>query len=60
MTYIWMATAPRGVGALRGEEPFPAAAKKGLANTTQRSNLGKATARKLAPVLKVSVEALAV
>ncbi len=44
MTHIGMPTAPRGVGALRGEEPFPAAAKKGLANTTQRRNLGKATA----------------
>jgi L-lactate dehydrogenase complex protein LldF len=43
VTYLGMPTAPRGVGALRGEEPFPAAAAKGLANTTQRHNLERAT-----------------
>jgi len=37
-----MPTAPPGVGHLRGDEPFPVAAVKGLANTTQRQNLSKA------------------
>jgi L-lactate dehydrogenase complex protein LldF len=37
-------TAPRGVGHLRGSEPFPAAARRGLADTQLRRNLGKATA----------------
>jgi L-lactate dehydrogenase complex protein LldF len=36
--------APRGVGHLRGTEPFPAAARTALANTQLRRNLGKATA----------------
>ncbi|MGE5293009.1 MAG: LutB/LldF family L-lactate oxidation iron-sulfur protein [Micromonosporaceae bacterium] len=39
-----MPTAPRGVGHLRGAEPFPVAARRGLADTQLRRNLGKATA----------------
>jgi L-lactate dehydrogenase complex protein LldF len=35
--------APRGVGHLRGEEPFPAAARKALANAQLRRNIGHAT-----------------
>ena len=35
--------APRGVGNLRGEEKFPAAARHALADTQLRRNLGKAT-----------------
>jgi len=38
-----MPVAPRGVGHLRGAEPFPAAARKALANTQLRRNLAKAT-----------------
>ncbi|MFJ6197384.1 lactate utilization protein B [Micromonospora sp. NPDC092111] len=37
------ATAPRGVGHLRGEEPFPTAARRGLADAQLRRNLGHAT-----------------
>ena len=37
-------TAPRGVGHLRGDEPFPAAAHKALGNDQLRRNLGHATA----------------
>src|SRR4051812_43819020 len=37
------ATAPRGVGHLRGDEPFPAAARAALANPQLRRNLGHAT-----------------
>ena len=36
--------APRGVGNLRGEEKFPVAARRALADTQLRRNLGKATA----------------
>jgi L-lactate dehydrogenase complex protein LldF len=36
--------APRGVGALRADVPFPAAARSALANTQLRRNLGHATA----------------
>jgi L-lactate dehydrogenase complex protein LldF len=36
--------APRGVGHLRGDEPFPDAARKALANTQLRRNIGHATA----------------
>ncbi len=44
MTFLGMpATAPRGVGNLRGEEPFPAAAHKALANAQLRRNLSHAT-----------------
>ena len=35
--------APRDVGNLRGEEKFPAAARRALADTQLRRNLGKAT-----------------
>ena len=38
-----MPYAPRGVGHLRGDEPFPVAARAALANTQLRRNLGKAT-----------------
>jgi L-lactate dehydrogenase complex protein LldF len=44
MTYIGMPTAPRGVGQLRGAEPFPTAAEKALGDTQLRRNLGNATA----------------
>jgi L-lactate dehydrogenase complex protein LldF len=36
--------APRGVGALRGDEPFPEAARKALKNAQLRRNIGHATA----------------
>ncbi|MEV6376274.1 LutB/LldF family L-lactate oxidation iron-sulfur protein [Micromonospora musae] len=43
-TFLGMpATAPRGVGHLRGEEPFPVAARRGLADPQLRRNLGHAT-----------------
>jgi L-lactate dehydrogenase complex protein LldF len=38
-----MPTAPPGVGHLRQTEPFPAAARRALADTQLRRNLGKAT-----------------
>ncbi len=41
--FLGMPTAPRGVGHLRGTEPFPAAARRGLDDTQLRRNLGKAT-----------------
>jgi L-lactate dehydrogenase complex protein LldF len=37
------AYAPRGVGDLRGDEPFPAAARRALADSQLRSNIGHAT-----------------
>jgi L-lactate dehydrogenase complex protein LldF len=37
------AHAPRGVGHLRGDEPFPVAARRALADAQLRRNLGKAT-----------------
>jgi L-lactate dehydrogenase complex protein LldF len=44
-TFLGMpVTAPRGVGNLRGDEPFPAAAHKALGNAQLRRNLGHATA----------------
>jgi len=44
MTFLGMpTTAPRGVGNLRGDEPFPAAARKALANPQLRRNLHHAT-----------------
>jgi L-lactate dehydrogenase complex protein LldF len=43
-TFIGMPTAPRGVGHLRGSEPFPVAARRALADSQQRRNLGRATA----------------
>jgi L-lactate dehydrogenase complex protein LldF len=36
--------APRGVGHLRGSEPFPVAARRALADSQLRRNLGNATA----------------
>jgi L-lactate dehydrogenase complex protein LldF len=43
-TFLGMpATAPRGVGNLRGDEPFPVAARTALANEQLRRNLGHAT-----------------
>ncbi|SCG59407.1 L-lactate dehydrogenase complex protein LldF [Micromonospora siamensis] len=43
-TFLGMpATAPRGVGHLRGDEPFPVAARRGLADPQLRRNLGHAT-----------------
>ena len=42
-TFLGMPTAPRGVGHLRQVEPFPVAARRGLANTQMRRNLTKAT-----------------
>ncbi len=43
-TFLGLPTAPRGVGHLRETEPFPVAARAGLADTQLRRNLGKATA----------------
>lgn len=42
-TFLGLPTAPRGVGALRGEQPFPDAARAALADEQLRSNLGRAT-----------------
>jgi L-lactate dehydrogenase complex protein LldF len=42
-TFLGMPAAPRGVGHLRGTEPFPVAARRALANTQLRRNLGRAT-----------------
>ena len=56
-TFLGMpATAPRGVGHLRGEEPFPAAARAALANPQLRRNLGHATATIRAKSAKVIAE----
>jgi len=38
-----MPTAPRGIGHLRGDEPFPVAARRALADSQLRRNLSKAT-----------------
>jgi L-lactate dehydrogenase complex protein LldF len=44
MTFLGMpATAPEGVGHLRGDRPFPAAARSALADPQLRRNLGHAT-----------------
>jgi L-lactate dehydrogenase complex protein LldF len=43
-TFLGMPTAPPGVGALRGDAPFPVAARDALADTQLRRNLGHATA----------------
>ncbi len=47
-TYLGMPSgpppAPRGVGHLRGSEPFPVAARRALADSQLRRNLGNATA----------------
>ena len=42
--YLGLPTAPRGVGHLRGAEPFPDAARRALGNSQLRRNLGRATA----------------
>jgi L-lactate utilization protein LutB len=42
-TFLGMPTAPRGVGHLRGDEPFPAAARQAVNNAQLRHNLTKAT-----------------
>ncbi len=42
-TFLGLPGAPRGVGHLRQNEPFPAAARRALADTQLRRNLGKAT-----------------
>jgi L-lactate dehydrogenase complex protein LldF len=42
-TFLGLPTAPRGVGHLRGSEPFPQAARRALADSQLRRNLGKAT-----------------
>jgi L-lactate dehydrogenase complex protein LldF len=42
-TFLGMPTAPRGVGHLRGNEPFPVAARRALGDAQLRRNLGKAT-----------------
>ncbi|MEW1585423.1 LutB/LldF family L-lactate oxidation iron-sulfur protein [Micromonospora vinacea] len=43
-TFLGMpATAPRGVGHLRGDEPFPVAARRSLTDAQLRRNLGHAT-----------------
>jgi L-lactate dehydrogenase complex protein LldF len=41
--FLGMPTAPRGVGHLRGAEPFPVAARRALADSQLRRNIGKAT-----------------
>jgi L-lactate dehydrogenase complex protein LldF len=41
--FLGLPTAPRGVGQLRGEQPFPVAARAALANAQLRRNLGHAT-----------------
>jgi L-lactate dehydrogenase complex protein LldF len=56
-TFLGMpATAPRGVGHLRGDEPFPAAARSALANPQLRRNLGHATTTIRAKSAKVIAE----
>ncbi len=42
-TFLGLPTAPRGVGRLRGDEPFPVAARTALADTQLRRNIGYAT-----------------
>jgi L-lactate dehydrogenase complex protein LldF len=42
-TFLGMPTAPRGVGHLRQQAPFPQAARLALQDTQLRRNLGKAT-----------------
>ncbi len=43
MTFLGMPAASAGVGQLRGDEPFPAAARTALGNQQLRRNLGRAT-----------------
>ncbi len=42
-TFLGLPTAPPGVGHLRGDEPFPVAARRALGNPQLRRNLAKAT-----------------
>ena len=42
--FLGMPTAPRGVGRLRGDDPFPVAARRALADAQLRRNLHRATA----------------
>jgi len=42
-TFLGLPTSPRGVGHLRGDEPFPVAARRALADAQLRRNLGRAT-----------------
>src|SRR5215212_10570963 len=42
-TFLGLPTAPRGVGHLRGDEPFPAAARTASRGGQLRANLGHAT-----------------
>ncbi|MCU1604820.1 MAG: putative oxidoreductase subunit with NAD(P)-binding domain and ferredoxin-like domain, partial [Modestobacter sp.] len=42
-TFLGLPTAPAGVGHLRGDEPFPDAARAALRNGQLRANLGHAT-----------------
>ena len=42
-TFLGLPGAPRGVGHLRQDEPFPVAARRALADSQLRRNLGKAT-----------------
>jgi L-lactate dehydrogenase complex protein LldF len=55
-TFLGLPTAPRGVGHLRGSEPFPAAARRALADTQLRRNLGQATSTIRAKRAKVVAE----
>ena len=43
-TFLGIPNVSCGVGHLRGDEPFPVAARRALADTQLRRNLGKATA----------------
>jgi L-lactate dehydrogenase complex protein LldF len=43
-TFLGLPLAPRGVGHLRGTEPFPVAARRALGDSQLRRNLGQATA----------------
>ncbi len=42
-TFLGLPAAPRGVGHLRGDDPFPVAARKALGDAQLRRNLAKAT-----------------
>jgi L-lactate dehydrogenase complex protein LldF len=42
-TFLGLPTAPRGVGHLRGQDPFPVAAREALGDSQLRRNLRKAT-----------------
>jgi len=55
-TFLGMPTAPRGVGHLRGDDPFPVAARRSLADAQLRRNLAKATATIRAKRAKVTAE----